>query len=564
MPKEGHHYVIGHRNPDADAICAAIGYADLKHRLGETAWKAARCGNSNARIDAILQRFGVDLPVFVGDVTPRLEDVMVSDVITVPVEATCVQALELIDRYDVRALPVTHPDGSIAGLISIFQLGQYFTPKPRDLKAMRHVHTSIDNIVTALNAETTHLVDSDRIEDLYVRVGAMDIRSFGNFHESESIRAEQSIIVVGDRYDIQQKSIQAGVRLLVITGNLEIEDDVIQMARERNVCLITSPFDSASTSWIIRTASKVRPLIETECVIFNPQDKLAMVRRKATGKYAPLYLVCDDQDRFIGVFSRSDLLKPVNRELILVDHNEMAQAVAGASEVIVREIIDHHRLGSVSSEQPILVHNEPVGSTCTIVADHYQRYRLEPAQPIAGVLMSGIIADTLNLQSPTTTAKDKRLLEWLSPLADVGVEELAETIFSSGSVILTTSPEQVLKSDLKIYEEGEISYAVAQVEELGFSNFWKHADDLGAAVESLVHRQNLLFATLLVTDINTQNSLLLFKGSEEVRDNISYARLEGEDIFDMPGIVSRKKQLIPYLTGLLRGLGIAPVRGEST
>lgn len=550
-------YVIGHKNPDADAICSAIAYAEYKKAIGESSVVPARCGNSNARIDAVLKHFDWPAPVFLGDVRPRARDIMVTDVHRVSIDATCAEALDLIDRYDVRSLPVVEHDGKLAGGLSIFTLGDLFIPKARDLKQIRHVRTSVNDIVRALGASVLNLVDGDRIEDLYVRVGAMDIRSFGRFAETESTKPHESIIVVGDRWDIQQKSIQSGVRLLVITGNLEVAPEVVEMAKERDVSLVVSFLDSATTSQIIRTANRVEPLVEKDVVTFRPEEAVSALQRKMSSRVAPIYMVVDDEGRLLGVVSKSDVIKPSGKKLILVDHNELTQAVNGASEVEIREIVDHHRLGNPPTQQPILFINEPVGSTCTIVAGLFRRDGISLEAPLAGILMSGIISDTLNLQSPTSTPKDKDILQWLEGVSRIGADDLAQIIFSSGSVILgAESMEQVLQSDMKQYDESGVRFSVSQVEELGFDNFWNHAEELSEALKRLRLSENYLFSALLVTDINRQNSLLLVEGPEELIEKINYPRKAKSEIFELSGIVSRKKQLMPYLTSILKSAGL--------
>jgi manganese-dependent inorganic pyrophosphatase len=253
----------------------------------------------------------------------------------------------------------------------------------------------------------------------------------------------------------------------------------------------------------------------------------------------------------------------VPTRLVLVDHNELTQAVPGADEVNITEIIDHHRLGPVATPQPILFINEPVGSTCTIIADHFRRHGLRPSADLAGIMMSGLIADTLLLQSPTSTAKDADILNWLQSHADLKAQALAQLIFSSGSIILASPADKVVRSDFKVYDEEGVHFSVSQVEELGFDNFWSHAAALSAALADLRAAERLAFAALLVTDINTQNSLMLVKGDPEFIRRISYAHVRQDEIFDLPGVVSRKKQLIPYLTDLLKAMqgdGATPTR----
>ena len=548
-------FVIGHRNPDADAICSAIGYAAYKKAAGFEGFTAARCGNLNERVSAILQRFPGPAPVFVSDVAPRVRDVMTTSPHTVTARHTCAEALELIDRHDVNVLPVVDENERLLGMISVFDLGDHFIPKPRDQREMRHVHASIADIVRSLHAEVIFTAREDSLEDLYVRVGAMDIQSFSRYTSDESTPAAQTIIVVGDRYDIQMKSVSAGVRLLVITGRLQPESEIVQMAREKGVCLIVSPYDSATTSWIIRSASRVERLYTRDVARFSPDERLSEVRRRIAANPPQACMVCDESGKLVGLFTKSDLLKPPSTRLVLVDHNELTQAVPGADLVQICEIIDHHRLGNPPSSQPILFFNEPVGSTSTIVADFFRRSHLDPDRATAGILMSGIISDTLNLRSPTATAKDGEILRWLATLSGEDPAKLADYIFRSGSVILGRPGEDVIRSDMKTYREGKAAFSVSQVEELGFEPFWAKREELEKSLEEVRRREGLDFSALLVTDINKQDSLLLLKGPREISEGVSYPRVESHEVFELAGIVSRKKQLVPYLSSLLASLG---------
>ena len=550
-------YIIGHKNPDADSICSALAYAAYKEACGERGYVAARCGNSNARIDTILHRFGQPLPLYVSDVSPRVRDLMIADVVSVAETATCAEALELIDRHDIRLLPVTDAVNRVVGTLSLAHLGGIFIPRISEPLLMRQVHTNLTHIVRALKATPRHLVEPNRPEQLYIRVGSMDIRSFWKVSERENIPAQQSIIIVGDRRDVQQRAIEIGVRGLIVTANLPVDEDILALAREHGVCVINSPYDSATTAWVVRTASTIQRVIERNVASVHPDVRIAEIRRKMGQMAAPAYIVIDDEGKLRGILSKSDIIKPVQTRLVLVDHNEVTQAVTGADEVTITEIIDHHRLGALNTPQPILFINEPVGSTCTIIAGLFRRDGLRPSPEIAGVMMSGLISDTLHLNSPTSTEKDRSLLVWLAGIAQVDSGALAEAIFSSGSIILASPPEKVVRSDHKVYEEEGVRFAVSQVEELGFGNFWRHAKTLAVALDQLRESEQLNFAALLVTDINTQNSLLLVKGNADLIRQISYAHIEQDEIFDLPGIVSRKKQLIPYFSSLLREMRAA-------
>lgn len=553
-PKAKHTYIVGHKNPDADAICSAIAYAAFQQARGETGYIAARCGNSNARIDSILARFNQPLPLYLSDVTPRVRDVMVTDVVSINQHATCAEALELIDRHDVRILPVVTDEQKVVGSVSVFDLGGFFVPRIREPKTMRRVVTSLEQIAKALDGRTLNLDRAEQQEEFFIRIGAMDVRSFWKVSQDEGIPAAQSIIIVGDRWDIQQRSIQIGVRAIVTTGNLPVDDEVVAQAKARGVSVIVSPYDSATTAWVIRTASTINSLVERKYASVTPDLRLSELRRKLAVSAAAAFMVLGDDGRLLGIITKTDVLKPVRTRLVLVDHNEMTQAVPGADQVEIAAVIDHHRLGSLNTQQPILFINEPVGSTCTIVADLFRREGLKPSPDIAGIMMSGIISDTLHLNSPTTTEKDATLLAWLSGIAGVDSKQLADEIFSSGSVILAMPANEVIRNDFKIYEEDGVRFSVSQIEELGFANFWSHNKQLIEAVDALRTGENLVFAAVLVTDINTQNSLLLVKGDPEFIARIGYSHVEQDEIFDLPGVVSRKKQLIPYISTLLREL----------
>src|SRR6478609_7637874 len=509
-------YIVGHRNPDADSICSAIAYAAFKEARGEAGYVAARCGNSNARIDAILERFNTPLPHYLSDVYPRVRDLMIAQPMAVTLDATCAEALNVIDRHGITYLPVVDAAQRAIGSLTLAQLGHFFIPRLDEPRALRQVRTSLARIARSLRGSVFHTVDENRIDDLYVRIGAMDVGTFWKISENEKIPPDQSLIIVGDRRDIQLRAIEIGIRALIISGSLPVDAAVVTLAKERGVSVLSSPHDTATTAWFVRTASTVEKLVDRSFGSLNTEVRIADIRRKFS-QYSP-------------------------------------HAMMVTGEVNLAEIIAHHRLGPVTTQQPILFINEPVGSTCTIVADLFRRHGLKPAADLAGIMMSGLISDTLLLQSPTSTTKDAEILNWLQSHAAIKADELGRLIFSSGSVILASSPDKVVRSDFKIYDEEGVPFAVSQVEELGFDNFWQHAKGLAVALADVCTAEKLAFAALLVTDINTQNSLMLVRGDPEFIRRISYAHVEQDEIFDLPGVVRRKKQLIPYLTDLLRGM----------
>jgi manganese-dependent inorganic pyrophosphatase len=336
----------------------------------------------------------------------------------------------------------------------------------------------------------------------------------------------------------------------VVTGGLAVPEARRQSARSAGVTMISSPHDTATTVLLSRGAVRVERMIETEFTTFLADTPLEEARRIAADSAAFVFPVLNDEGSLVGILSKSDFLKELPRQLILVDHNELSQAVRGADRVPIIEILDHHKLGGFSSDTPILFWNNPVGSTSTIVALAYQNAGIEIPREIAGLLMSGLISDTLNLSSPTATAIDRTILARLSQITGCDPMQLAEQIFSVGSPLLTMTPEQAINADCKAYNQDEESFTVAQIEELSFAHFHEKRDALLESLESHRSREGLLFAALLVTDINTQNSLLLIRGTDEYLRTIDYPEV-GPFVWELNGVVSRKKQLLPYLLGCL-------------
>lgn len=310
--------------------------------------------------------------------------------------------------------------------------------------------------------------------------------------------------------------------------------------------MISSPHDTATSVLLSRGAVRVGRMIESDYRSFSPDTLLEEARHLAAQSAAFIFPVIDEQGTLVGILSKSDFLKEIPRQLILVDHNELAQAVRGAEKVPIVEILDHHKLGGFASDTPILFWNNPVGSTSSIVTMCYQQLGIPIPPPIAGLLMAGLVSDTLNLTSPTTTPADADLLNRLSKIAGVDPDTLAEEIFSVGSPLLTMTAEQAITADCKPYEENGHRFSVAQIEELTFAHFEEKSAGLLAALEAFRRRDGLLFACLLVTDINDQTSLLLVQGAERFLSRIDYP-LRSPHIWTLAGVVSRKKQLLPYL-----------------
>lgn len=544
--------VIGHKNPDTDAICSAIGYAEFKRRTGMREAVAARCGDTNDRIDFVLKTFGAPAPKFVADVSPKISDVMEHGVLSVRPDSTAAEALRLMDEKNLRLLPVLDGARKCRGLLSLFKLSKFLFPAvnrdPGLNSDSREVLSSLANLARTLDGQLVTGFDTERELDLILMIGAMGVETFAA--RLEKFPPEKCCVIVGDRWDIQNVAIREGVRVLIVTGGLPVEPKTIEAAQKNKVSLITSSHDTSTTASLCRAAVAVRHVLNEEFLSFRESAPIAAVRHEAMSSGYIAFPVLGSDGETVGILSKTDFLRPVTRKLILVDHNELSQAVQGADQVEIIEIIDHHRIGALTTQQPILFRNEPVGSSCTIVADSFFRHDVDMPRDIAGLLLAGLISDTLNLTSPTTTQRDVVILKQLEELSGMNAREFTEKLFASGSLLTLKSAPQAIATDCKEYAESGAKFSVAQIEEIGFVQFWKRKDELLAALEAHREKRQFLFSALLVTDVTTHNSLLLVVGDEKFIKRIDYpCRAPG--IYELRDVVSRKKQLLPYLTHCL-------------
>jgi manganese-dependent inorganic pyrophosphatase len=437
-------------------------------------------------------------------------------------------------------------------LIPLFRLMELLLPDGRSLGDPRLVQTSLARVAHVLQARFLNALDEHREEALTLMVGAMSSKAFAE--HSRRFPPGHLLVVTGDRPTVQKAAIDYGVRALVITGGHDLDPPLLAAAQARGVNVINSPLDTASTTLLIRSAKVIGGAIEKQYISFRENQLVSEAARALRETVQNLFPVLDDAGKLVGVFSRADLLNVQPVKLVLVDHNEMAQAVTGAEEADILEVIDHHRLGGgLVSREPIRFVNEPLGSTCTIVAKFLHHRDWAPPRPIGICLAAGIISDTLNLTSPTATPTDRAMLEWIAAACDLDAQKFAEEFFAAGSALQTHTPAQALGMDCKTYEENDWRLAVAQIEENGFELFWKHKADLEIALGQFVAMHRLDFACLMVTDITSHTSFLLTAGDERVNSAIDYPKPESR-LFELAGVVSRKKQLLPHLMRILSKL----------
>jgi manganese-dependent inorganic pyrophosphatase len=342
------------------------------------------------------------------------------------------------------------------------------------------------------------------------------------------------------------------VRAIIITGGYALSDGLVELAKSRNVAVLQSPYDTATTTMRVKSSQFIDSAIDEDFITLSAKQPIDEARTKTDRIRQSMLPVVNDAGLLVGVVSKSDLVNPPKPKLVLVDHNELSQAVNGAEDADILEVLDHHRIGgSLKSTQPIRFINEPVGSTCTLVARQFRAAGINPTPGIALCMASGIISDTLFLRSPTTTQIDRDVLSWLEKLCQVDLEQYAREFFEIGSALRNCAPAEVVREDCKEFTEHGIRFSISQIEETGFDLFWDRKEDLRKALEELANKQRLQFSALLVTDVVSNGSLLLLSRESDAWDEINYPCLD-RGLYELPNVVSRKKQLLPLLAQVLR------------
>jgi manganese-dependent inorganic pyrophosphatase len=541
--------VFGHRNPDTDAICSALAYADLLRRTTRPDAVACCCGPPNKRTEYVLERAGLAAPRIVMDVRPQVEDVCRREVVTAAFGDAFHEVWQRMKEGDLRALPVVDADRRVVGVISVLEMMELFFHDSADAVKARTVTTSLDKIRDVLGGGFQHAIEPGQRDELLVMVGAMSAEGFTE--RMKKYPRERLIVVCGDRPTIQLPAIEHGVRAIVITGGFNLSAGLVDLAKLRGVSVILSPFDTVNTTLRLKSSQFVDPVVHTDVTTVPGKAPVAEARAVAERSAQPVFPVVGDDGRLVGLAFKSDLISPPKPRLVLVDHNELGQAVNGADEAEIVEVLDHHRLGGgLKSTQPIRFVNEPVGSTCTLVARQFRAAGIRPEPGIALCMASGIISDTLHLRSPTTTDVDREILGWLEGLCAVDLATYAREFFEIGSALRSSRPAEVIREDCKEFTEHGVRFSISQIEETGFDLFWERKDELRAALEDFATRQRLDFSALLVTDVVTNGSMLLLSQESEAWEETNYPRLD-PGLYSLKGIVSRKKQLLPLVSQLL-------------
>ncbi|NNE00193.1 MAG: putative manganese-dependent inorganic diphosphatase [Pirellulaceae bacterium] len=541
-------FVFGHRNPDTDAICSAIAYADFLRQTTRPDAVAASCGPPNERTEFALRQADLQPPRIIMDLRPEVVDVCQHDIRQAHESDCFYEVYHQMNEHKLRAIPVINDSGEMVGLVTLLDLMRLVLEGGVDPIKSREVFSNLRKIVDVLDGSFQNEINIDRDEDLIVSVGAMSANGFTK--HMHDFPAERLVVVSGDRPTIQLPAIENGVRALVVTGGFKLSSGLMQLAQARDVTVINSPYDTATTTMRIKAARLIQSIIDTKFIPLPAKMFIEEARQLVVRSDQTVFPVFDDGE-LVGVLSKSDLVNPPQKQVVLVDHNEVTQAVPGVEDANIIEVLDHHRLGgSLRSPQPIRFFMDPVGSTCTLVARMYHQAQIQPTAGIALCMASGMISDTLFLRSPTTTDVDRDMLAWLQDFCDVDLKEYANKFFAVGSALRSCTPEQVVREDCKEFDENGRRFSISQIEEIGFDLFWERKDELFLALEGLAREQRLEFSALLVTDIASTGSLLMMSSEPAGWEEINYPEME-DRLYKLDAVVSRKKQLLPLIISLL-------------
>jgi manganese-dependent inorganic pyrophosphatase len=551
-------YVIGHKNPDTDAICSAIGHAALLRATGEELdAQAARCGDIPQRTAWVLNQAGVTPPRLLTDVRTSAGMICRRKIVSANLTDTFLTAYRRMLASGVRSVPVVDDAGDVHGILRYIDLLELLLPKETEGLSVRTVHASLSKLADTLQAESigAEITNHEAEEDLILLVGAssqatvdrrlrqaIDDGNIGDF-----------LVICGDRPIVQQYAIDHGTRALLVTGGNPVSEQIRERAIQKGVVLLRCQFDTASASTLIRCSRTVQHVMGTKFITLNASEPISRLRKRLASVDQDLFPVTETSGgKMIGVLTKSDFVDPPRVRLALVDHNEYAQAVTGVEEAEIVEVIDHHRLaGDLVSREPIRYLNEPVGSTCTLVARKFVHRGLIPERGVAMCLCAGIVSDTLCLSSPTTTELDYEMLSWLGKVADIDPVEFTEEFFAIGSLIAAGTPEEIINGDRKEFTEDGSIVSISQVEERGLHGFPARRKELEEALRNLAKMHHYDLAVLAVTDVSRHHSLILAIGTDAILSKLPFARVD-DTLFDAPGVVSRKKQLFPAIAEALR------------
>ena len=537
-------FVIGHKNPDTDSICSAIAYADIKNRTSQKVkYVAKRAGQINEETEYVLNRFGMQPPGYLSNIGTQVKDMDIRMSPEADKSISLKNAWDLMMEKSIVSLPIRDKEGQLEGLITIGDIAKTYMDTT-DSYLLSRAKTQYKRI-----AETIAGTVIEGNEHGYFTKGKVLVGTANPEMLKASIE-EDDLIIMGDREEDHLQAIAQNVSCIIVGMGIEVTEKVIKLAHEKEIAIIMSPYDTFTIARLINQSIPVRYIMKTDnLVTFSTEDFTDDIQNEMIKHRHRAFPVINKKGKCIGTISRRNFLDMHKKKVALVDHNEKDQAVDNIDKAEIVEIIDHHKLGSLETISPISFRNQPVGCTATILYEMYGEQKLEISPNIAGLLCAAIISDTLMFRSPTCTLPDKMAAGALALIAGINIEQFAREMFKAGSNLKDKSPEEIFYQDYKKFiAEDEISFGVGQISSMDSDELTEIKERLIPFMVSECGRHGVSRVFFMLTNIIEESTELLYygEGSEEMASTAFH--MEPKDgVFDLKGVVSRKKQLIPAL-----------------
>ena len=533
-------YVIGHRNPDTDSICSAISYAHLKQAMGVNA-VAARCGKINNETKYALEYFKIEQPVLLTDLYPRVKDVALECKTVVRQHDTLRHLGEVMRKSELQSVPVTDSKGDLVGIVSVGDLAKrYFLEL--GLQSLVDMRVRYRDIIQATESKVLVAGDENEFIEGNIRIAA------GSVETTIANVKPKDIVLVGDRsVDTLKKILDIGVSCLIVTGGCRVAPEALAEAAILKTFVLATPYDTYTVGRLLNQCVPIRRIMHSDPVCFRPMDLLSDIKGVMDEHRFRSYPVVEN-GKLVGIVSSDEIMLPDREKVILVDHNERSQSIEGIEDAKIVEIIDHHRLGGINTSEPIYTHQEPVGCTCTIVANMHWHRDIDIPPSIAGLLLSAIISDTVLFKSPTCTEYDKKTAERLADIAGVDLKEYGLAMLRAGAGIGGKSPTEIAKNDMKEFKIGDYRIIVSQISVMDTKEVLDIEKKIIEVMKENCEREGFDMHLLMVTDILEEATYLLYAGSPKTLIGEAFKKdASGTHVY-LPGVMSRKKQIIPPLS----------------
>ena len=531
-------YVTGHRNPDTDSIVAAMAYAALRNALGDREYEAACLGHVSDETQIVLDRFGFQPPKRIHNMFTQVRDLEFD---TPPLLSAAVTVgrgwKTLQEQKNISAVPVANDDGTLFGMLSRENVASY---NMEMISAARLDRVPLFNVLSVLEGK----ILNEAGENTDVISGEVTI-ALPQAQENLLFNNENAIVLCGHQPDMIRRALEMNVNCLVLC-QAELSEEL--RALPTRTCIISTPYDAYRAARLIFQSVSIDRICRTEdLVCFHLEDRVDEVKEKVLKFREHCYPILDENEKVVGVLTRYHLLRPRRKRVVLVDHNEIAQSVPGLEEADILEIIDHHRLADIQTGNPIYVRNEPVGSTNTIIASMFQDRGLLPSAKMAGMMAAAILSDTVMFKSPTCTDRDRRAAERMARIANISLDELGKEIFSAS--MEGKSAQDLLFSDYKEFHIAGHDLAVAQVTCVDSPNMLERKEEFLEIMRKTAQDKEFSMVILMLTDVLLEGTQLIYIGNDETIQQAFNVLPKGNTVF-LPGIMSRKKQVIPMLSAL--------------